>query len=118
MTATTFSEWLLRELHTRDWSQNELARRAGLGAVTISRVINGERNPGIAFCRGVARAFNMPGEAVLQAAGILSPPAAPPNSSLARAQTLLARLAEHPEGEVILQVLLPQLEGLHDRYCL
>ncbi len=118
MTATAFRDWLLKELHTRGWSMRELSKRARMSESAVGHVVSGRRKAGTELCLGIARAFNMPGEAVLQAAGILPPPAAPPNSTLARAQTLLARLAEHPEGEAILQVLLPQLEGLHDCYYL
>ena len=37
----------------------------------INGIINGQTNPGLDFCRGIARAFNMPLEDVFRRAGIL-----------------------------------------------
>ena len=66
----TFSEWLVKQIEIRGWSQSELARRANTTSTTVSRIIHHERLPGIEFCRGVARAFGMAEIEVLRVAGL------------------------------------------------
>jgi transcriptional regulator with XRE-family HTH domain len=51
-----FSDWLLNELKSRDMSQSDLARIAGLGRGTISNIMNGT--------------LRLPPETVFRAAGI------------------------------------------------
>lgn len=63
--------WLRAELDRRRWSNNELARQAGLSPAGVSQVMNGQQNPGVDFCRGVAKAFNEPPERVFRLAGLL-----------------------------------------------
>ena len=65
-----FSVWLNQELETRGWSRSEAARRGNVSASMFDKVINGQAKPGINFCRGVAKAFNLPVIDVLRKAGI------------------------------------------------
>lgn len=77
-----FGEWLQNMIDQRGWSQSELARRAGTTSTTVSRVLSKERLPGVDFCRGVARAFNMTDVDVMRIAGLASnqsPDDAPPS---------------------------------------
>lgn len=69
-----FAQWIDTELSRRGWSRNEAARRGGISDSMFSKVINGYANPGIDFCRGVARAFGLPLEEVFRLAGILPRP--------------------------------------------
>ena len=73
MTSTEFSEWLAEEVTTRGWSYRELARRAGLSSGAISQVVTQKNFPGIEFCQGIARAFQIPPERVFRQAGHLPP---------------------------------------------
>lgn len=66
-----FIRWLDDELRKRGWSQSEAARRGGISASMINAIVNRQTNPGLDFCRGLARAFNMPLEDVFRRAGIL-----------------------------------------------
>ena len=66
-----FVTWLGQEVQNRDWSYSELARRAGLSQSTISKVMSYAAAPGLEFCTGIARAFNIPAESVLHRAGLL-----------------------------------------------
>lgn len=70
------------ELDRRGWSRAEAARRGRVSDSMFSKVISGYANPGLDFCRGVARAFDWPLEDVFRLAGILptrnSQPANPP----------------------------------------
>ncbi len=65
-----FSVWLNQELETRGWSRSEAARRGNVSASMFDKVINGQAKPGIDFCRGVAKAFNLPVIEVFRKAGI------------------------------------------------
>lgn len=69
----TFSPWILEQLESRDWSQADLARRAGLSRTAISDVISGNANAGYALCMAVARALELPPENVLRKAELLPP---------------------------------------------
>jgi transcriptional regulator with XRE-family HTH domain len=64
-----FSEWLDRELDSRGWSRSEAARRGGISASMVDKVINGHAQPGMTFYKGIAQAFEMPLEDVLIKAG-------------------------------------------------
>lgn len=67
----SFVTWLNVELDRRGWPRSEAARRGDISESMWSKVISGYANPGLDFCRGVARAFNMPLEDVFRMAGIL-----------------------------------------------
>lgn len=47
----------------------ELARRSGLSVAMVSEVLNDNTNPGLKFCTGIARAYDVPPETVLRMAG-------------------------------------------------
>ena len=66
-----FIVWLNQQLDLRGWSRSEAARRGGISASSFDKVIGGFARPGIRFCRGVARAFDVPLEEVQRLAGIL-----------------------------------------------
>jgi transcriptional regulator with XRE-family HTH domain len=67
------ADYINRELNARQWSVRELARRSGLAHTTINDVTALRSNPGLEFCRSIARAFNVPPEQVLRLAGLLPP---------------------------------------------
>jgi transcriptional regulator with XRE-family HTH domain len=67
----SFSEWIQNELDERGWSRLEAARRGGISASMFDKIINGYSKPGLKFCVGIARAFNMPAEIVLRRADLL-----------------------------------------------
>jgi transcriptional regulator with XRE-family HTH domain len=66
-----FATWLVEEIAKRGWSQAEFARRAGMSAASVSRVLSGEHNAGEDFIAGTARAFGVPLESVMRLAGKL-----------------------------------------------
>jgi len=68
---TTFSEWLLKELAKRDWSQYELAKRSGVNRSTISRIVNGARGIGNETLTAIAETLQIPTEEVFRHAGII-----------------------------------------------
>jgi transcriptional regulator with XRE-family HTH domain len=66
-----FGVWLDRELQARGWSQSEAARRGEMSSQMVNALVNGQSNPGLDSCQGIARAFKMPLEDVFRLAGIL-----------------------------------------------
>lgn len=63
-------KWLDSQLEERGWSDNELAKRAGLNSSTISRVRSGTA-PAHEACDAIAQAFAVPAELVFKLAGLL-----------------------------------------------
>jgi len=78
-----FSGWLFDQIRASGKTQLELARDGGFSASQISRVLSGARDPGSDFCRGIARALDLPEETVFRKAGLMSPE--PPDTELLRA---------------------------------
>lgn len=68
-----FSDWLLKELKTRNMNQSDLAHAAKLGSGTISNIMNGNRKVGQDTLSKIAIALNLPAETVFRAAGLLTP---------------------------------------------
>jgi transcriptional regulator with XRE-family HTH domain len=68
-----FPNWLMQEMEKRGWNQSELAEKAGMTPTAISDVLKGKRNPGLQFCKGVARAFDVTLGEVLRHANIAPP---------------------------------------------
>ena len=66
-----FAQWLDGQMRERNWSYNELARRAGVSSASVSMVMTGQQKPGVDFCRGVAGALNQAPEHVFRLAGLL-----------------------------------------------
>ena len=102
--------WLSRELETRGWSLRELARRAKISPSSISQVLNGQYVPGNMFCRGIARAFQIPPEIVFRKAGLLP---APPQY-IAKERELLdyfRYLNEQQQDDFLIQI-----RALHEAY--
>lgn len=67
----TFAEWLMQQLEERDWSQAELARRAGVTRQAISNLINSNRQVGPEVANGIALALGLPPEEVFRKAGLI-----------------------------------------------
>ena len=90
----SFSQWLLDEITERRLSYVEVAKRGGISHARISQVIGGEP-PGKRFCRGIAKAFDLPVEDIFRRAGIL-----PPIPDLdANAEAMLHLFRNLPESE-------------------
>lgn len=62
-----------RRAGDRSWSQNELARRAGLSSGTISMIMNGVVAPEATTLRKIADALEIDVSPLLEKAGILEP---------------------------------------------
>jgi transcriptional regulator with XRE-family HTH domain len=68
------AKWITNERNERNWSQGELARKAGISRPTISNYESGKiKNPDPETLRSIAKALNRPETVIFRAAGILSP---------------------------------------------
>jgi len=101
-----FTTWLVEKLNERDWSYSDLARRAGISKQAVSFVINEDRGPGPDFCRGIARALNLPEETVFRRAGLLAPE--PDNDADAKEALHLFRQMTPTQR----QIMLTQMRAL------
>ena len=67
-----FSDWLLEQLHERDWTQADLARASGLTRATISYYLGQKsKKPDENALRQIAKAFKISPESIFRAAGLL-----------------------------------------------
>ena len=65
--------WLRYQLQVMGWSQSELARRADISTTAVSDLISGRRKLGKDTALAIAKAFGIPLDDVLVAAGDLQP---------------------------------------------
>ena len=65
--------WIVDETEKRNWSNNDLAKRAGLSPSHLSMVMSGQRSITYDFCTAIARAFGERPEVMFRMAGLLSP---------------------------------------------
>lgn len=90
-----FNEWLLKGMEERGWSQSDLAATADISRAAVSDILSGRRKPGVRVITAITRAFRVPKEQGLRAAGILSP--IPKRSEIA--DQLLMEFEGLPEEE-------------------
>jgi transcriptional regulator with XRE-family HTH domain len=67
----SFIIWLKTEMHRKDWGITVTAKKAGLSHPVISDIMNFQLQPSFETCVGLAKAFDLPLEAVLIKAGYL-----------------------------------------------
>lgn len=96
----TFSEWLQKELDQRGWTQSHLSRVAGIARGTLSNISSGNREMGPDTALAIARALNIPPEAVFRAAGLL-PPEPKADPILERVNHLLSQLPEDDQENIL-----------------
>jgi transcriptional regulator with XRE-family HTH domain len=91
----SFADWLTTELETREWSQSELARRAGVSTAAVSDILSGRRNVGTELATAIADALKIPQDDVYIAAGLLRPKR-DRNSII---EQIIHEVQERPEAE-------------------
>lgn len=93
-----FSAWLLAEMEYREWNNTDLARRAGVVPSTISMIASGQQRVGMRSAIGIAKAFGIPADVVLQKAGLS--PKAPPVDNEQELVDILRRLPTTIVGSI------------------
>lgn len=97
-----FSNWLKKELESRNWKQADLVRETKLDSAVISNLINGKRRSGENTARAIAHALKLPPEFVFEKAGLL-----PPKIEVSPIKRKLAHLAEGlPDSDVEIAIAL------------
>lgn len=71
MANKSFPEWLNIELQRRDMIPADITKRTGLSSGQISRILSGDRNPGLDALLMIADALHIPRIQVFRAAGLL-----------------------------------------------
>ena len=94
--------WLTKALKDKGWSLRELGRRANISHATISNILSGQSNPGLDFCIGIAKAFNIPTENVMRMAGIL--PTTNTSTKLEELTFLYEQLNESDKDSILTMV--------------
>ena len=97
--ANAFVAWLEAELEQRQWSFNQLARRADLSHSMLSRVRAGSP-PTWSVCYAFSTALNLPPEQVFRQAGLL-PPIPAGQAEYEEFRYLLAQLSEEDRQELL-----------------
>jgi len=102
MTSENFIDWLLELLKERDWSMNELARRADISSGAISLIMSEQRNPGPDVLLGIARALHLPPAFVFWKAGLLPENPDPDKPlSLVQLNYLFAQLPTYEQDAIL-----------------
>ncbi len=94
----TFSEWLLHEMGQRNMSQQDLAKKSGITAAQISRVISGQRGLGEKSLTAIAHALKISPITIFRIAGLL--PEGGDNAAFEDWQFLLNKLPPQEQEEV------------------
>lgn len=71
MTKEEFIRWVKDEMDRRNWKQVDLSEHSGISTAQVSRVLHRKQFPGMEFCLGVAKAFDMPETDVIKRAGFM-----------------------------------------------
>ncbi|MCW5876144.1 MAG: helix-turn-helix transcriptional regulator [Anaerolineales bacterium] len=112
---SAFVDWVLRELEKRSWSQAELARRSKISESHISHVFFGRRQPQITFCKGIARAFELPPELVLRKAGLLPPIREEAGSQALEWQHIFSQARDDEERRQLLEIAQFEMKRIRKR---
>lgn len=97
-------EWLEQQLEKREWQPSDLARKVGVHAGTITRILNGERGAGPVICRAIAKALIEPEENIFRFAGLLSPKTRPEDPHFETLELLWPRLPDWKKQDLIVQM--------------
>ena len=89
---STFVEWIYGELNQHGWTQAELARRSHITPAALSRILNGDRQPGVDTIVGLTRALNVSADEILRRAGLLPMAADAPPDDRRSTQELIRKI--------------------------
>lgn len=103
-----FADWLIREMTERGPRQVDLARLSNLDKSSVCLILNDQRLPSSAFCRGVAKVLNLPEYIVFERAGLIKSYKGPAFLFMEEMNYLLSQLSEEKKeiAKEIIQTLL------------
>ena len=99
MTNNRLPHWINQKLQERGWSQNQLAREAGLTKSQVSRIVN-EKTPSNHEAHSLGRALNVPPETIMRLAGQL-PPSPNHNDKSDEMMQIFSGLADDDQDEIL-----------------
>ncbi len=76
-----FTDWLIKKVRARGWSNNELGRQVGVSSSAISFILTGKQKPSLQLCMKIAQVLDKSPIYVLRRAGLLPPASADELSS-------------------------------------
>jgi len=94
-----FVIWLDKQLSDRNWSDHQLARKAGISHSVISKARRGI-SPKWDACVAIATALDLPPEVVFRQVGLL-PPLPPAQGEIEEWRHLLAQLSAKDRYELL-----------------
>lgn len=103
------AQWLRTQMHARELSHNELARRSGVPGATITRIVRGGHVPRPATLHTLADFFGVERNQVLELAGVMRLPDLPADVP-PDLRDLIRRLDRLSPADR--RVALDQIEGL------
>jgi transcriptional regulator with XRE-family HTH domain len=102
MDRTKFQDWVQSEMDKRGWNQSDLARHANTTRSSINGILTGGKGVGIDLCDSIARAFQIPTETALRAAGFL--PQKSENNELVDQILEQVNVLDYEDQEEVLQI--------------
>jgi transcriptional regulator with XRE-family HTH domain len=69
----SFVNWFNQQIEAKGWTYADIAKRGVISKSMVSRVVSEQSQPGLEFCKAVARAFEIPADFVLRRAGLIDP---------------------------------------------
>ena len=57
-----FVNWLNQQIEAKGWTYAVIARRGGISKSMVSRVVSRQSQPGLEFCKAVAKALDEAGK--------------------------------------------------------
>lgn len=93
-----FVPWLQSKLDANHWSQNKLAKEAGITSGMMSKIMSGLR-PGLTACQGIARAFSVDPNVVLRLAGHITTKPSDPDPRDSELVALFHQLSEEARDD-------------------
>jgi transcriptional regulator with XRE-family HTH domain len=94
-----FGKWLEQEMEKREWNASILARKSGIDAGNLSRVITGVRNAGPDMCQAIAKGLGYPVDTVYRQAGLL--PQAANGEEMAQLEEIARNLSPEERRELL-----------------
>ena len=88
------------ELSRREWSKADLSRKSRISQAHISRILNGDYQPGLDFYNSMAVAFDLSLEYILRISGILE--TTPQNNPIIEQTHVILDKLDKSEQELVL----------------
>ena len=100
-TMSELSKWIAEQIDKRGWTQNELARRAGVSSGHLSLVVTEKQQPGWEFCAKIAKPLGKSPEWVFRKAGLLAAPSSETEITIEELRGIIHRLTPDQQRDLL-----------------